>query len=197
MPEQGAAPLVLASASPRRLALLAQAGRVPERVEAPEVDEAARPGELPPAYARRMARTKLGAVLPRCPGAFVLAADTAVASGRRILPKAGDSATARQCLGLLSGRAHRVWGAVEAAAPDGRRARRLVLTRVRFRRLGTEEVEDYLASGEWESKAGGYAVQGRAATFVARLAGSYENVVGLPLAETEMLLRGLGLPPAP
>lgn len=197
MPEHDAAPLVLASASPRRLALLAQAGRRPDRTEPPEVDETPRPRELPPAYARRMARAKLDAALPRCPGAFVLAADTVVACGRRILPKADDPDVARRCLALLSGRAHRVWGAVEAAAPDGRRARRLVLTRVRFRRLGREETEAYLASGEWEGKAGGYAVQGRAATFVARLAGSYENVVGLPLAETETLLRGLGLPPAP
>lgn len=197
MPERGAAPLVLASASPRRLALLAQAGRRPERVDAPGVDEAPRPRELPPAYARRMARAKLDAVLPRNPGAFVLAADTVVACGRRILPKPRGPAEARRCLALLSGRSHRVWGAVEAAAPGGRRGRRLALTRVRFRRLGAEELDAYLASREWEGKAGGYAIQGRAATFVAGLSGSYENVVGLPLADAEMLLRGLGLPPAP
>jgi len=118
-----------------------------------------------------------------------------VACGRRILPKAEDEATARSCLTLLSGRRHRVLGAVELVAPDGRRSRRLVTTAVRFNRLTAEEIAGYLASGEWQGKAGGYAIQGRAAAFVPAVTGSYSNVVGLPLAETAAMLRGLGYRP--
>ena len=181
--------LVLASASPRRLDLLRQIGLVPDAVDPADIDETPFAGELPMGHARRLAAAKLAAVAPRHGGAFVLAADTVVACGRRILPKADDKATARACLMLLSGRRHRVLGAVELIAPGGRRAARLVTTAVGFKRLTAEEIELYLASGEWQGKAGGYAIQGRAATFVAFLSGSYSNVVGLPLFETAALLR--------
>jgi septum formation protein len=190
-----AAPLILASASPRRLELLSQIGIRPDMVVPAEIDETPLRGELPAAYAKRVAAAKAAAVVARHPGAFVLAADTVVACGRRILPKAEDEATARSCLTLLSGRRHRVLGAVELVAPDGRRSRRLVTTAVRCSRLTDEEIAGYLASGEWQGKAGGYAIQGRAAAFVPAVTGSYSNVVGLPLAETAAMLRGLGYRP--
>ena len=160
-----------------------------------EIDETPLRGELPAAYAKRVAAAKAAAVVARHPGAFVLAADTVVACGRRILPKAEDEASARSCLALLSGRRHRVLGAVEVSAPDGRQSRRLVTTVVRFNRLTAEQIAGYLASGEWQGKAGGYAIQGRAAAFVPAITGSYSNVVGLPLAETSAMLRGLGYRP--
>jgi nucleoside triphosphate pyrophosphatase len=185
-----AAPLVLASASPRRLALLAQIGIAPDRVISPDIDETPLPDELPRDYARRLARAKADAVM--APGALVLAADTVVAAGRRILPKAETEAEARQCLALLSGRRHRVITAVVLRSPDGRRGERLVQSVVAFARLSTRQTDDYLASEEWHGKAGGYAIQGRAAAFVAFLSGSYSNVVGLPLFETAQLLRGAG-----
>ncbi len=185
-------PLVLGSASPRRRELLRQVGVEPAAVDAAEIDETPKRGELPAAYARRIAAEKLQAVAARHPGAFVLAADTVVAAGRRILPKPADAAEARTCLERLSGRSHKVLGAVAVQAPDGRRADRLVITRVRFRRLHPDELAAYLESGEWEGKAGGYAIQGRAAAFVPEIQGSYPNVVGLPLVETLGLLRGLG-----
>ncbi|MFQ5776357.1 MAG: Maf family protein [Kiloniellaceae bacterium] len=191
-PPRTTAPLVLASASPRRLELLRQIGVEPAAVVPAEIDEAPRRREPPVAYARRVAREKAAAVAPRHPDAFVLAADTVVAVGRRILPKADDAATARRCLELLSGRRHRVLGALVLAAPDGRRAERLVTTVVTFKRLHPGEIEAYLAGGEWRGKAGGYAIQGRAAAFIPRINGSYANVVGLPLAETAALLVGLG-----
>jgi len=187
-----AVPLILASASPRRLELLHQIGIRPDRIVPAEIDETPLRGELPVAYARRVAAAKAVTVVARHPGAFVLAADTVVACGRRILPKAEDEATARACLSLLSGRRHRVLGAVELVAPDGRLSRRLVTTVVRFNRLTAEEIAGYLASGEWQGKAGGYAIQGRAAAFAPAIIGSYSNVVGLPLAETSAMLRGLG-----
>ena len=187
-----AATLVLASASPRRLALLRQVGIEPDAVAPADLDEAPRPRELPADYVRRVARDKTAAVAPRHGDAFVLAADTVVALGRRILPKAEDEATARDCLRRLSGRRHRVLGAVVVVAPNGRRAERLVATAVTFKRLTAAEIAAYLASGEWRGKAGGYAIQGRAAAFVPRLNGSYPNVVGLPLTETLALLTGLG-----
>ena len=186
------APLVLASASPRRLALLRQIGVEPDLVEPAAIDETPKAKERPADYARRVATDKAAAVHARHPDAYVLAADTVVAVGRRILPKPDDPDTARRCLALLSGRRHRVIGAVVALAPDGRGAARLVTTRVRFKRLGEAELEAYLESGEWRGKAGGYAVQGRAAAFIPWIEGSYPNVVGLPLAETLTLLRGLG-----
>ena len=184
--------LILASASPRRLDLLRQIGIEPDAVAPAEVDEAPRPRELPVQHARRLAAAKADAVAPGHPGAFVLAADTVVAVGRRILPKPADEAEARRCLSLLSGRRHRVLGAVLLVAPDGRRARRMVTTAVRFKRLEPRELEAYIASGEWRGKAGGYAIQGRAAAFAPAVNGSYSNVVGLPLAETAALLRGFG-----
>ena len=141
-----------------------------------------------------MAGEKAEAMVPDHAGAFVLAADTVVALGRRILPKADDEATARDCLKRLSGRRHRVLGGLTVVAPDGRRADRLVTTAVTFKRLLPREIDAYLASGEWRGKAGGYAIQGRAAAFVPRINGSYVNVVGLPLAEIVALLAGLGYP---
>ncbi len=184
--------LVLASASPRRLALLAQIGLTPDRVLHPEIDETPLPRELPRAHAERLARAKADAV--DAPGCFVLAADTVVAAGRRILPKAATEAEARACLTLLSGRRHRVMTAVVLRAPDGRRAQRLVESVVGFARLTPGQVRAYLASGEWQGNAGGYAIQGHAASFIRFLSGSYSNVVGLPLFETAQLLRGLGWP---
>ncbi len=185
-------PLVLASASPRRLDLLRQIGLVPAFVDPAQLDETPLPRELPAAHAKRLAGAKADAVLPRHPGVFLLAADTVVACGRRILPKAEDEETAARCLSLLSGRRHRVLGAVEVAAPDGRRLRRLVMTAVAFKRLSKSEIERYLASGEWRGKAGGYAIQGLAAAFIPWINGSYPNVVGLPLAEVWAMLQGLG-----
>lgn len=189
--------LVLASASPRRRDLLAQIGLIPAFVHPTTVDEAPRRRELPRDLARRLAVAKAEAARPAWPRDFVLAADTVVACGRRILPKAGDRATARQCLTLLSGRRHRVFGGVALIAADGRRAVRVAVTAVAFRRLTADEIEAYLDGAEWEGKAGGYAIQGRAAAFVRMLVGSYSNVVGLPLFETANLLAGHGYPPAP
>ncbi len=180
--------LVLASASPRRLDLLRQIGVEPAAIDPADADETPHPAELPRLYALRMARAKLAVVAPRHPGATVLAADSVVAVGRRILPKAETEEDARRCLALLSGRRHRVLGAV-AVGSAGRVSTRLVETVVRFKRLERSEVEDYVGSGEWRGKAGGYAIQGRAAVFVAFLSGSYSNVVGLPLFETAALLR--------
>jgi septum formation protein len=182
-------PLVLASASPRRVELLRQMGIEPAAIDPAAVVEASRPRELPAALARRLAQAKAAAVAARHGGAFVLAADTVVALGRRILPKAETEAEARHCLGLLSGRRHRVLTAVCLIAPDGRQAERLVTTTVRFKRLEAAEIDAYVASGEWRGKAGGYAIQGRAAAFVPWIGGSHSNVVGLPLFETLALLR--------
>lgn len=184
--------LVLASASPRRLDLLRQIHIVPDAVDAPSIDETAMPRELPQAYARRMAVAKLMAVAPRHAGAFVVAADTVVACGRRILPKAEDAATARACLELLSGRRHRVLGGIALGAPDGRRLVRLVSTQVAVKRLTTREIDRYIAGGEWQGKAGGYAVQGLAAAFIPSISGSYSNVVGLSLSDVSAMLTGMG-----
>jgi len=162
-------------------------------VDPAHIDEAPLKSELPRPHAERLAVAKAEAVAPRHPGAVILAADTVVACGRRILPKAEDEATARRCLALLSGRRHRVFGGVCLIGPDGRRAVRVVETQVTFARLSHTQVEDYIAGGEWHGKAGGYAIQGRAAAFVSRIGGSYSNVVGLPLHETDKLLRGFGL----
>jgi len=147
---------------------------------------------LPARHAQRLADAKAVAVAHRHPGAYVLAADTVVACGRRILPKAESEGQARRCLDLLSGRRHRVYGGVCLIGADGRKLRRVVCTAVIFKVLGRQEIDDYLASAEWQGKAGGYAIQGRAAVFVRGLVGSYSNVVGLPLFETASLLRGLG-----
>ena len=183
-------PLVLASASPRRLALLAQIGVTPDRVLSPEIDEPPHREENPRACAKRLARAKAAAVT--VPGGLVLAADTVVAAGRRILPKAETEAEARACLELLSGRRHRVLTAVVLRLPDGTLRERLAESAVGFARLTKAEIAAYLAGGEWHGKAGGYAIQGRAAGFIRFLSGSYSNVVGLPLFETAQLLRGAG-----
>jgi nucleoside triphosphate pyrophosphatase len=187
-------PLILASSSPRRLALLRQIGIEPSAIEDPEVDETPHSRELPRAHASRLAAAKTEAVAGRQPAAdrFVLGADTVVACGRRILPKATDAAIAERCLKLLSGRRHRVYTGVMVLAPGGRRTARVVMTAVRFRRLGSDELAAYLAGGEWQGKAGGYAIQGRAEGFTLAINGSWSNVVGLPLAVTVDLLRGLG-----
>ena len=190
------ATLVLASASPRRLDLLRQIGIVPEAIDPADLDETPLKGELPAPHVVRLAEAKARAVAPRHPGAFILAADTAVACGRRILPKAEDERTARECLVLLSGRRHRVYGGVALIAPDGRLALRWVESRVAMKRLSDEEIAAYITSGEWHGKAGGYAVQGRAAAFVSWLSGSYSNVVGLPLFEVAQLLAGRGYRPS-
>lgn len=187
--------LVLASASPRRLALLQQVGVEPAAVDPAALDESPLKGELPHLYARRIAEAKATAVAARHPDSFILAADTVVALGRRILPKAESADEARRCLTLLSGRRHRVLGAVVAIAPDGRRGRRLATTQVSVRRLSEAEIEAYLAGGEWQGKAGGYAIQGAAAAFIPWINGSYPNVVGLPLVESLSLLAGLGFRP--
>ena len=185
-------PLVLASASPRRAELLLQIGLSPDVIDPAEIDESPVRGELPAHYAMRMAVAKADAVATRRPQSFVLGADTVVACGRRILPKADSRQSAAACLKMLSGRRHRVIGGVCVIAPDGRRATRFVTSHVRFKRLRASELDAYLAGGEWEGKAGGYAIQGRAARFVAWISGSYSNVVGLPLYETCSLLEGLG-----
>jgi septum formation protein len=185
-------PLVLASASPRRLELLRQVGVVPDAVEPADIDEAPEPKETPRLLALRLARAKAAVVAARRPDAYVLGADTVVAVGRRVLPKAETIEEARACLALLSGRAHRVETAVAVCAPDGRTAARLVETRVEVKRLTGREVEAYLASEEWRGKAGGYGVQGLAGGFILGLHGSYSAVVGLPLYETLCLLEGLG-----
>lgn len=184
--------LILASASPRRLELLRQIGIIPDQVEPSSIEEEVLPRELPRAHALRLAEAKARAVAARFASDFVLGADTVVACGRRILPKALDEATARRCLTLLSGRRHRVLGGVFASAPDGRVGKRLITSIVTFKRLEPREIDAYIAFGEWHDKAGGYAIQGRAAAFVRHLSGSYWNVVGLPLYETAMLLQGLG-----
>ena len=184
--------LVLASASPRRLDLLRQITIIPGIVDPAHLDETPETGELPGPHARRLAEAKARAVAERHPGCFVLAADTVVGCGRRILPKAEDAATARTCLRLLSGRRHRVHGGVCLITPEGRVGHRLVTSIVTFKVLSATEIEAYVASGEWDGKAGGYAIQGLAARYVRALSGSYSNIVGLPLFETATLLEGLG-----
>jgi len=186
------APLVLASASPRRLDLLGQIGVSPDAVEAADIDETPLKDETPRQHATRLARAKAALVAARRGEAYVLAADTVVALGRRILPKAETETEVASCLALLSGRAHRVLTAVCLVAPGGREASRLVETRVRFKRLSDRDIKAYVGSGEGLGKAGGYGVQGRAGALVMELQGSYSSVVGLPLYETASLLAGLG-----
>jgi septum formation protein len=186
--------LVLASASPRRLALLRQIGIEPDDVVPADVDEAPLRGEMPRVLAGRLACAKASAVAGAAPEAFVIGADTVVACGRRVLPKAIDTELARRCLLQLSGRRHRVYGGICVVGAGGRIVSRVVTTMVLFKRLEQQEVEAYLTGGEWQGKAGGYAIQGCAALFVRELSGSHSNVVGLPLFETAALLRGLGYP---
>ena len=186
------APLILASASPRRLQLLEQIGIVPARVIPADIDETPLPNELPRAQAKRLAELKADAIAADNPDSFILAADTVVGCGRRILPKAENEAEARKCLKLLSGRRHRVYGGVCLIAPDGRRTLKVVQTAVVFKSLSEGDIKTYIASDEWRDKAGAYGIQGKAAVFVRQIVGSYSNVVGLPLFETNGMLKGLG-----
>ncbi|SNB67084.1 septum formation protein [Arboricoccus pini] len=187
-----ASSIVLGSSSPRRLQLLRQVLIEPSSIEVPDVDESVWRNEQPRRYAERMARAKLSAIQQRCPSAdYILAADTVVACGRRILGKAETELEARASLQLLSGRRHRVYGGVAVASGE-RSVSRVVITQVGIRRLSDADIDFYIDSGEWRGKAGGYAIQGLAAAFVAMIAGSYTNVVGLPLVETLQLLGGLG-----
>ena len=181
---------MLASASPRRRELIARLGIEPAAVRSADIDETPAPGEIPREYARRMAREKALA-LPACEE-HVLAGDTVVACGRRILPKAEDEATARSCLAMLSGRRHRVLSAIALRAPDGTIRERLSETAVRFKPLSREEIEAYISGGEWHGKAGGYAIQGSAEGLIAWISGSHSGVVGLPLFETRALLKAAG-----
>lgn len=186
--------LILASASPRRRDLLRQIGLTPDSIVAADLDETPLPDEAPQRLAERLACAKAGHVLPDFPDDFVLAADTVVSCGLRILPKTETREQAADCLHLLSGRRHRVTTGVALHAPGGRLASRRVSTVVRFKVLSAAEQAHYLESGEWQGKAGGYAIQGLADAFVASLNGSWSNVVGLPLHETANLLTGLGYP---
>jgi septum formation protein len=188
------AALVLASESPRRASLLAQAGITPDRILPAEIDEAVRKAEQPRVHALRLAAEKARRVESEWNGgpAYILAADTVVACGRRILPKAADEAQVRDCLRLLTGRRHQVMTAVALVSPDGKLRTRLAMTRVSMLRLTDAQIAAYAESREGVGKAGGYAIQGRAETFVKEIAGSYSNVVGLPLALTVSLLAGAG-----
>jgi septum formation protein len=192
--------LVLASGSPRRLSLLSQIGIEPDALRPTDVDETPNKGELPRGYATRLAKVKAEAALAavgrdsELAGAFIISADTVVAVGRRILPKAELIDDAQQCLRLLSGRNHQVTTSVCLVTPKGAFRQRLSETRVRFKRLSNEEIDAYLAAGEWQGKAGGYAIQGLASAFVVKIVGSYTNIVGLPLYETVSLLEGEGFP---
>lgn len=186
-------PLVLASASPRRLALLARLGIAPSRVAAPEIDEAPGRGELPRPYVLRLAQEKAAAVA-RAPGEAVLAGDTTIAVGRRILGKPADAAEARAMLSLLSGRRHQCLSAVCVIGADGTARTRVSATSLAFRRLETATLDRYLAGDEWQGKAGAYAIQGVAESWVRRLSGSHSGVIGLPLFETAALLSAVGIP---
>jgi septum formation protein len=192
MDSPGSAPLILASASPRRLALLAQIGVTPDRVAAPDLDETPRRNEAPRVYAERLALEKAHRVAQ--PDAFILAADTVVALGSRIMPKAADAEDVRACMALLSGRRHHVLTALVLIGPDGRVGRRTSDSVVAFSRLTPAQLDAYAACSEGVGKAGGYAIQGRAAGFARFLSGSYSGVVGLPLFEVAQLLRGRGYP---
>lgn len=184
--------LMLASASPRRLALLEQVGIVPAQVIAADIDESPRKLEIPTDYVKRMAREKCAAIAMQYPDALVLAADTVVACGRRILPKAEDEQTARACLEILQGRRHRVYTAV-CISKAQRTKETMVMTHVRFLRLNKKQIDEYIATNEWAGKAGGYAIQGAAQAFIPSITGSFSNVVGLPLSETVAMLRHIQL----
>ncbi len=184
--------LVLASASPRRLDLLARIGVHPDRIEPADIEEKVPKGELPRDHAVRLAREKAETVATAHPQALVLAADTVVAVGRRILPKVEDEATLRACMALLSGRRHRVLTGVALAVPGQGVRTRLVETMIAMKRLSAEDIDHYASQGEWRGKAGGYALQGYGEVYVRRIDGSYSNVVGLPLAETRTMLKSAG-----
>jgi septum formation protein len=186
--------LILASASPRRLDLLARIGVTPDAIVPAEIDESVPKGELPRQHAQRLAKEKAEAVARQHPDALVLAADTVVAVGRRILPKVEDEATLRACMKLLSGRRHRVLTGVALSIPGKTVRELLVETMIAMKRLSDEEMDHYAGHGEWRGKAGGYALQGYGEIYVRHIAGSYSNVVGLPLAETRVLLKSAGYP---
>lgn len=195
MPDKAFPDFILASASPRRVDLLCQIGITPDQILPAAIDETPLKNELPRQLVARLAMAKAAAIAKDHAGAFILAADTVVACGRRIMPKAETPEQARAFLKLLSGRRHRVIGGIAIVAPDGTMRERVVETAVTFKRLSDAELDAYLASEEWQDKAGAYAIQGLAAKFVRRLNGSYSNVVGLPLFETSQLLAGLGYAP--
>ncbi len=184
--------LILASASPRRADLLKQVHIIPDKIIAAEIDESPLKGEVPRDLAMRLAAAKAHAVHEKNPGAFILAADTVVACGRRILPKAENPKDARECLELLSGRRHHVYGGIALLTPQGKLIRKLSDTVVQFKVLQAEEIENYIAGNEWRDKAGGYAIQGLAAAFIKSIRGSYSNVVGLSLYDTMQILNGAG-----
>lgn len=186
--------LILASASPRRVDLLARIGVKPDSIDPADIDENVLPGEVPREHALRLAVEKAQKVAARHDQALVLAADTVVAVGRRILPKVEDEATLRDCMKLLSGRRHRVLTGVALAIPGSQTRVRLVETTITMKRLSPEEIDFYAGHGEWHGKAGGYALQGYGEVYVRHIAGSYSNVVGLPLAETRLLLKSAGYP---
>lgn len=187
--------LILASASPRRVSLLGQIGITADFIEPAHIDESSLKDELPRQLAQRLARAKAEEIAKTKSGHFILAADTVVGVGRRCLPKAEDTAQARQFLELLSGRRHHVYGGICLIGPNGEVHNRLVDTAVKMKRLSTSEIDQYIASGEWEGKAGAYAIQGAAGAFVEKIIGSYTNVVGLSLLETQNMLIGLGYRP--
>lgn len=184
------AQLVLASASPRRVDLLKQVGITPSDIIPADIDETERPGELPRTVAERLAREKAEAIAKNNPDAFILAADTVVACGRRTLPKTEDAHAARACLNMLSGRRHHVYGGIALVTPTGKTISRLVDTIVQFKRLTRGDIETYIQTQEWQGVAGGYAIQGYAASFVKSIRGSHSNVVGLSLYDTMKILEG-------
>lgn len=189
--------LILASASPRRQQLLARIGITADAIIPADIDETPHKAELPRVYARRMAAEKAAVIASQHPDVAVLSGDTVVAAGRRILPKAENEADARHCLELLSGRRHIVLSAVTLMLPGGRALHRLSESTVTFKRLHADELEAYIAGGEWQGKAGGYAIQGSAEALIRSMAGSYSSIMGLPLYETRSMLLSAGLLPRP
>ena len=187
--------LILASASPRRVDLLKNVGVLPDDIIPADIDESAHKGELPKDLAPRLAIEKARAIAEKNADAFILAADTVVGAGRKILDKAEDENYARMCLETLSGRRHHVYGGIALITPEGKVIKRLVDTLVQFKRLTIEDIENYLKSGEWQGKAGGYAIQGRAESYIKYIRGSYSNVVGLSLYDTMKILDGAGFKP--
>lgn len=194
LPDSQKPAFVLASSSPRRVDLLAQIGITPDLIIPADIDETPSRTELPRELAGRLSLAKARAVAEDNPESFILAADTVVACGRRVLPKAETETQARNCLKLLSGRRHRVYGGVCLITPEGREITRVDLTAVHFKRLSTLETNAYIDSGEWHGKAGGYAIQGLAGAFITKINGSYANVVGLPIHDVAAMLSGNGFP---
>lgn len=190
--QQQNVPLILASASPRRVDLLGQLGIAADEIIPADIDETPQKGELPRDLAGRLSRQKAQAIAKNHKNSFILAADTVVGAGRSILDKAEDEPYARHCLQTLSGRRHHVYGGITLITPDGQTLTRLVDTLVQFKRLSPQEIDTYLQSGEWQGKAGGYAIQGRAESYIKFIRGSYSNVVGLSLYDTMNMLQGCG-----